>query len=132
VAVVYVVVRAGAQWWRENHVDTWQGPAPTVQSGVRLADCPAVDTIRVDDFPSWVAFEGSVYRYTGAKRPYVGPDTPGYTNTGHENGAMRLVLIDATPDGQARDIVMIWLDGALAGIEYARTPECAAPQAARS
>lgn len=131
VAFGYVAVQVGAQWWRESRVDTWAGPTATVQSGVRLADCPIVDVIRVEGFPSWVTFEGSVYRYTGLRRPYVGPETPGYTTTGYTNGAMELVLIESTPAGRSRDAIMIWLDGALAGIEYARTPECAPPQAAR-
>jgi hypothetical protein len=131
VGFAYLAVRAGAQWWRENHVDSWAGPSATVQSGVRLTDCAIVDIIRVDDFPSWVTFEGSVYRYTGLKRPYIGPETPGYTATEYSNGAMRLVLLENTPAGRSRDEIMIWLDGALAGIVYARTPECSPPQAAR-
>ena len=124
VIVAYVAVRVGTQWLREGRVVTWDGPDATVQSGVRLADCPSVDRIRVEDFPSWVRFEGSIYRYTGDKRPYVGPETPGFTQTPYTSGSMRLVLIENTPDGKARDTIMIWLQDALAGIEYARVPEC--------
>ena len=124
VLVAYVGIRVGTQWLREGRVDTWDGPDATVQSGVRLADCPSVDRIRVEDFPSWVRFEGSIYRYTGDKRPYVGPETPGFVQTPYTNGSMRLVLIENTPDGKARDTILIWLQGALAGIEYARVPEC--------
>jgi hypothetical protein len=126
VAFAYLAVRAGTQWWRESRVDTWSGPTTTVQSGVRLAGCPAVDAIRVEEFPSWVAFGGSVYRYTGLRRPYVGPETPGYTPTGYSNGSMQLVLMDNTPAGLSRDTIMIWLENALAAIEYART-DCPAP-----
>lgn len=128
VVAVYFAVRVGTQWWRENTVDTWAGPDATVQSGVRLADCPVIDSIRVDDFPSWVTYGGSVYRYTGWKRPFIGPQTTGYTLTPYTNGAMHLVTIENTPDGVARDTILIWLQGALAGIEYARTPDCSAPQ----
>jgi hypothetical protein len=124
VIVAYVAVRVGTQWLREGRVVTWDGPDATVQSGVRLADCPIVDRIRVEDFPSWVLFEGSIYRYTGDKRPYLGPETPGFTQTPYTSGAMRLALIENTPDGQARDTILIWLQDALAGIEYARVPEC--------
>jgi len=131
VALAYFAVRAGTQLWRESRVDTWSGPTATVQSGVRLAGCPVVDAIRVEEFPSWVTFEGSVYRYTGNTRPYVGPETPGYTATGCTNGAMQLVLMENTPAGRSRDAIMIWLDNSLAGIEYVRT-DCPAPQAARS
>ncbi len=127
VVFAYLAIRAGNQWWRENHVDTWSGPDATVRSGVRLADCPLVDSIRVDDFPSWIVLDGSVYRYTGWKRPFVGSDTPGYTITGYANGSLHLVLIDNTPDGVARDTILLWLQGALAGIEYARTPDCSPP-----
>jgi hypothetical protein len=129
VALLYVGVRIGTQWWREARVDTWTGGTGTVQSGVRLADCAIVDIIRVDEFPSWISYEGSVFRYTGWKRPFIGPDTPGYRLTGHRNGTMNLVLIDNTADGRSRDTILVWLDGALAGIEYARTPECRPPTA---
>ena len=40
------------------------------------------------------------------------------------SGALRLVLIENTPDGRARDTILIWLQGSLAGIQYVRTPEC--------
>jgi hypothetical protein len=124
VIVAYVAVRVGTQWLREGRVVTWDGPDATVQSGVRLADCPTVDRIRVEDFPSWVLYAGSIYRYTGDKRPYLGPETPGFTQTPYTSGAMRLALIENTPDGKARDTILIWLQDALAGIEYARVPEC--------
>ena len=86
-----------------------------------------IDRIRSDEFPSWVTYGGSVYRYTGSKRPYLGPDTPGFAPTPYANGTMHLVLIDDTPDGKARDTTLVWLEGALAGIEYARTPDCSPP-----
>jgi hypothetical protein len=122
--IAYVGVRVGTQWLREGRVDTWDGPDATVQSGVRLAGCPSVDRLRVEDFPSWVRFEGSIYRYTGDKRPYLGPETPGFAQTPYTSGSMRLALIENTPDGKARDTILIWLQDALAGIEYARVPEC--------
>jgi hypothetical protein len=124
ILVAYVVIRAGTQWLNENRVVTWDGPTATVKSGVRLANCPIVDRIRVDDFPSWVLYEGSIYRYTGDMRPYLGPDTEGFIQTSYTSGAMRLALIESTPDGVARDTILIWLQDARAGIEYARTPDC--------
>ncbi len=127
VGFAYFAIRAGTEWWRESHLETWSGPDAAVQSGVRLADCPIVDVIRVESFPSWIAYGGSVYRYTGWKRPYIGPETPGYAPTPYTNGDARLVLIENTPDGVARDTILVWLDGALAGIEYARTPDCSPP-----
>lgn len=126
VLVLYVVLRLGTEWWREGRVDTWSGPDASVRSGVRLASCPIVDAIRVDDFPSWVVFGGSLYRYTGGKRPFLG-DTPGYTMTGWSSGSLHLVLIDSSEEGRARDTILLWLQGAVAGIEYARTPECSPP-----
>lgn len=124
VVVAYFAIRAATQWLNENRVVTWDGPTTSVQSGVRLASCPVVDRIRVDDFPSWVLYEGSIYRYTGNMRPYLGPDTEGFIQTPYTSGAMRLALIENTPDGAARDTILIWLQDARAGIEYARTPDC--------
>lgn len=123
----YLVIRFATDWWREHDVVTWSGPDATVQSGVRLPDCPLVDRIRVDDFPSWVVFGGSVYRYTGFLRPYVGPETPGYRPSGYTSGTMHLVFIENTPAGLARDTILIWLEGALAGVQYLRTPDCPPP-----
>jgi hypothetical protein len=127
VVVAYLALRVGSQWWRENHVETWSGPDSSVQSGVRLADCPVVDRIRVDEFPSWLSYQGSVYRHTGVKRPYVGPETEGYTMTPYYNGLLHLVLIENTPAGQARDTILVWTETASAGIDYARTPDCSPP-----
>ncbi len=127
VVAAYLLLRVGTQWWRESRVDTWNGPDATVQSGVRLAACPVVDHIRVDDFPSWVLYGGGIYQYTGSRRPYLGPTTAGFTQTPYGNGNMRLVLIDDTPDGKARDTILVWLEGAAAGVEYARTPDCSPP-----
>jgi len=127
VVVAYLVVRVGAQWWRENHVETWSGPDATVQSGVKLADCPVVNTIRVDDFPSWVSYGGDVYRYVGLRRPYVGSTTAGYTQTPYSAGSLHLALIDNTPEGQALNTILLWFEGAAAGVDYARTPDCSPP-----
>jgi Zn ribbon nucleic-acid-binding protein len=127
VVIAYVGLRAGLQWWRENNVETWSGPDAGVQSGVRLADCPVVDRIRVDEFPSWVSYQGSVYRFTGLKRPYVGPQTEGYTMTPYVNGLLHLVLIENTPAGLARDTVLVWTETASAGVDYARAADCSPP-----
>jgi hypothetical protein len=127
VVVVYFAVRVGAQWWRENHVDTWSGPDASVTSGVRLADCPLVDGIRVDEFPSWVVYGGSVYRYTGWKRPYIGKPAEGYTLTPYTNGSAHVVLVNGTAAEPAGDTILVWNEGALAGVEYARTPDCSPP-----
>jgi len=40
---------------------------------------------------------------------------------------MHLVFIENTPDGIARDTILVWLEGALAGVVYRRTPECPPP-----
>jgi hypothetical protein len=123
----YLAIRFATDWWREHNVVTWSGPDATVQSGVRFPDCPLIDRIRVHDFPSWVVFGGSVYRYTGYLRPYVGPDTPGYRPSGYSSGSLHLVFIENTPAGRARDAILIWLEGALAGVQYVRTPDCPPP-----
>lgn len=124
VVLAYAAIRLGTQWWRENHVDTWSGPDAAVQSGVRLSSCPIADSIRVDEFPSWVRWNGVVYRYIGLRTPYVGPETVGYTQTPYANGSMHLVTIENTPDGQARTVVLLWDEGAIAGVQYLKTPEC--------
>ena len=60
----------------------------------------------------------------GDKRPYLGPTTPGFIQTPYTSEAMRLALIENTPDGKRRDTILLWLQDALAGIEHARVPEC--------
>ncbi len=127
VVIAYAAISFGTQWWRENHVETWSGPDAAVTSGVRLAGCPAANDIRVDVYPSWLTYGGSVYVYTGDKRPFVGPDTAGFEGTPYANGTMHLALINNTPDGKTRDTVLVWLEGGIAGVEFARAPDCSAP-----
>ena len=123
--IVWFGARAGLDWIRHGQVTTWIGPDATVQSGQVLADCPIVDTIDNPVFPSWVRWKGSVYRYTGLKRPFVGLDkATGFSESGYRTGDLHLYLIDDTPDGLSRDTILLWFDGGIAGVEYARTPDC--------
>ena len=125
VLVLWFGARAGLDWIRHGQVTTWTGPDATVQSGQVLRGCPIVDTIDNPIFPSWVRWSGSVYVYSGWKRPFLGIDrTPGFSESGYRTGNLHLYLIDNTPDGKSRDTILLWFDGGIAGVEYARTPDC--------
>jgi len=50
--------------------------------------------------------------------------TPGFSESGYRTGDLHLYLIENTPDGKARDNVLLWFEGGIAGVEYARTPDC--------
>lgn len=117
--------RAASDWIRRGQVTTWTGPDATVQSGQVLAGCPAVDSIDNPVYPSWVRWNGRVYAYSGWKRPFLGIDqTQGFSDPGYRSGDLHLYLIDNTPDGQSRDTILLWIDGGIAGVEYARAPDC--------
>ena len=104
--VAAVVVYYGARFaWnavRDARVDTWSGPDATVQSGQRLAGCPAVDALHDDTFPNWVRYGGAVYVLTGRYRPIGGDASPGRTTlaeAGYSNGTMRLLLTETPGSG---------------------------------
>ncbi|MFI5042959.1 MAG: hypothetical protein ACHQNA_14130 [Acidimicrobiales bacterium] len=123
--VLWFGARAGLDWIRRGQVTTWSGPDATVQSGQVLGDCAVVNAIDNPVYPSWVRRNGGVYRYTGSKRPFTGTDfSNSFTDTRYQTGDLHLYLIDDTPDGSTRDTIMLWFGGGIAGVEYARTPEC--------
>lgn len=123
--VLWFGARAGLDWIRRGQVTTWTGPDATVQSGQVLQGCPILDTIDNPVYPSWVRWNGSIYRYSGSKRPFLGIDQAnGFSESGYRSGDLHLYLIDDTPDGKSRDTVLLWFEGGIAGVEYARTPDC--------
>jgi hypothetical protein len=125
VLVLWFGAWAGLDWIRRGQLTTWTGPDATVQSGQVLQGCPIVNTIDNPVFPSWVRWNGSIYRYSGWKRPFMGIDrTAGFSESGYRTGDLHLYLIDNTPDGKSRDTVLLWFEGGIAGVEYARTPDC--------
>lgn len=125
VLVLWFGAWAGLDWIRRGQLTTWTGPDATVQSGQVLQGCPIVDAIDNPVFPSWVRWNGSIYRYSGWKRPFMGIDqTAGFSESGYRTGDLHLYLIENTPDGKARDNVLLWFEGGIAGVEYARTPDC--------
>ncbi len=125
-AVLAIVVKVGGDFIRQEKVDTWSGPDASVTSGQQLAGCAAAGAIAsVESYPTWVRFGGATYLRTDAIRPGVvnGPDG-GYKSTGYQLGNLVLVTIENTPDGKARDIVMVYSNGALAGYVYQRATGC--------
>ena len=129
VAVIVVIAWFGVSvitgWIRDNRVDTWSGPDPTVQSGERLAACSEVELGRDAAFPSWIRYKGAIYRLTSSARPFIGPGvTPGFHDSGYSLGSLHLILIDNTPDGRSLDTILLWIDGGIAGREMTRVPGC--------
>ena len=102
-----------------GRVDTWTGPDSTVQSGLRLAGCP--DVVFDEDvyFPSWVRFEGRVYRWGDSLRP-LAPSSIGdaYLDTGFANGDLRLYRVANSPAGLAGEQVLLRQGEAPAGAIY--------------
>ena len=84
-----------------SRVDTWSGPDGSVTSGQRLEDCPLVGTVRDDIFPSWIRFDGKVYRLTDTIRPMGFEPDPDFPATGYTLGSMALFRVVNTPEGQS-------------------------------
>lgn len=124
-AAGYVTLVAALGYLRESRVDTWAGPDTAVQSGQQLAGCDKLANVIADsNFPSWIRYGGSVYRKMAAVVP-VGLDArPGmtrFTETGYQLDRLRLVLMDDTPAGVARDQILVLQERGVAGQPYERT-----------
>ena len=122
---IYAIALGVQTWIREGSVDTWSGPDAAVTSGLNLAGCTDASKLRDPSFPSWIRTADGVYLLTDRKRPFMGiGETRGFSDSGYRNGAFRLLWIDDTPAGRARDDVFVWQEPAIAGIVYAREPTC--------
>jgi hypothetical protein len=121
--LLYVAVTAGLGLWRDSRVEVWSGPDASVTSGQRLADCPLI-SVRNDIFPSWIRFDGMIYRLTETIRPMGFEPDADFPATGYTLGSMTLYRIANTPDGQSGKIMVVKLDTSAVGQIYRATPDC--------
>lgn len=124
VVIAYGAVVIGYNAWRDGRIDTWAGQDASVASGQRLADCPQVNSLHDDIFPTWIRFEGSVYGITDAIRPFGFTPTDSYPDTGYKLGSLRLHRIANTPDGLAGQIVLVKIDSSPVGQVFEVLPDC--------
>src|SRR5438093_4675845 len=124
VLIAYGAVVLGYNTWRDGHVDTWTGPDASVTSGQRLADCPQVNGIHDDTFPTWVRYQGSVYGLTDSIRPFGFGPTVDYPDTGYRLGSLRLHRIANTPDGVAGRAILMKIDTSAVGQVLDQLPDC--------
>jgi len=122
--LLYLAVTAGLGIWRDQRVDVWTGSDATVSSGQRLADCPLVGSVRDDIFPSWIRFDGMIYRLTDLIRPMGFEPNPDFPPTGYALGSMTLYRETSTPDGQTGKIVLVRLETSAVGRVFRATPDC--------
>ena len=122
--LLYLAVTAALGLWREGRVDAWSGPDASVTSGQRLADCPLVGSVRDDVFPSWIRFDGKVYRLTDTIRPMGFAADPDFPATGYSLGSMALFRALNTPEGQSGTIVLVKLETSAVGRVFRATPDC--------
>lgn len=122
--LLYVAVTAALGLWRDSRVDVWSGPDASVSSGQRLADCPLVGTVRDGIFPSWLRFDGMVYRLTDTIRPMGFEPDADFPPTGYTLGTMTLYRMVNTPEGQSGTIVLVKLDTSAVGRVFRATPDC--------
>ena len=118
-AIVWLGAIVVTDYVRQGVVDTWTGPDATVQSGLRLDGCPSI-TFREDVyFPSWVRFEGRVFRWADLLAP-IGPDSIGdaFLQTGFRNGDLELFRVANDPEGRAGNKVMLRQRESPAGAIY--------------
>jgi hypothetical protein len=126
IAVVVAIVWMGAiqvfDYLRQDRVDTWTGPDATVQSGLRLPGCPSIPFEEDVYFPSWVRFEGKVYRWNDQLFP-IGSGSIGksFLETGYRNGDLELFRIANNPDGRAGKQILLRQGESPAGAVYVLT-----------
>jgi hypothetical protein len=124
VVLVLVSVKLGGDWLRERTVSTWSGPDASVTSGQRLDACPAANALAsVETYPNWLRYGGRTYLRTDTVRPGL-LDGVSYVDSGYRLDGVLLVLLNNTPDGRARQEVMLWSDGAMAGYVYRVAKGC--------
>ena len=110
---------------RDGRLDTWVGPDTTVQSGYVLAGCALPSFSEDSYFPTWIRFDGHVYRWADLSAP-IGPDSipTSYEPTGHTLGTLALHRILSSQSGLAGERIMIRNGEAEAGAVYLLVPEC--------
>ena len=122
--LLYLAVTAALGIWRDGRIDTWVGADASVTSGQRLADCPLVGSVRDDLFPSWIRFEGGIFRLTDTNRPMGFAPDAAFPPTGYSLGTMGLFRALNTPEGAEGGIVLVRLDTSAVGRVYRLTPDC--------
>ncbi len=119
-----VGAKLGGDWVRERSVATWTGPTATVTSGQRLDSCPQVSAIaQVETYPNWLRYGSRLYLRTDTVRPGL-IDGVSYVDSGYRLDHLLLVLLENTAAGRARQEVMVWSDGAMAGYAYHEATGC--------
>lgn len=124
VAAVYAVATFTAAQLREARVDAWAGP-DAVQSGQRLASCPAVFAYGDPVFPNWIRFEGSIFVPAAAQLP-IGRSNIGvyYHDSGNTLGLLRIYRVTISGLGEPGSRILVHSEGAPAGELYRRVEGC--------
>jgi hypothetical protein len=114
VAVLWLAGIAVTDLIRQRVVDTWEGPDATVQSGLALAGCPDITFDENVYLPSWVRFDGQVYRWADLNVP-IGTQSIGdtYLPTGYRHDDLELFRV-----AEREDQVMIRQGDAIVGAIY--------------
>jgi hypothetical protein len=122
--LLYLALTAALGLWRDARVDVWSGPDASVTSGQRLEGCAQVGSVRDGIFPSWIRFEGTVYRLTQTNRPMGFEPDAAFPQTGYTLGSLELYRIANTPDGLDGTIVAVKIDSNAVGRVFRATPDC--------
>jgi hypothetical protein len=119
IVIVYLVLSVATGWLRAGDVATWSGPDATVQSGQRLASCPAIVERPDVYFPSWIRFDGHVYSWSPASWPIAGPAADvAYAPTGYTHDGLEILRVRSTPEGRSGEIILVRHGDAPAGALY--------------
>jgi len=124
VALGYFVFSFGYNAWRDRQVDTWTGPDASVTSGQRLNDCPLVNELHDSEFPTWVRFNGSIYRLSDSIRPVGNTADADYPSTGYVLGPLSILRVANTPAGRAGEMIVLKLATSAVGRAFLITPDC--------
>jgi len=119
IAAVWLAAITVTDWLRVGRVDTWAGPDTSVQSGLRLDGCPDVSFREDVYFPSWIRFEGQVFRWADRRLP-IGQHSVGdsYLATGYTHADLELYRVANTIEGRAGHEILVRQGGSPAGAIY--------------
>jgi hypothetical protein len=125
VAVLWIGAIVVTDRLKADHVDTWDGPDATVQSGLRLEGCDLPGFLEDSVFPAWIRYQGHVYRWADLSAPISSGSVPRlYTPTGYRHGDKVMYRITASDPAVTQERIVVRNGDSDAAAVYLLVPAC--------
>jgi hypothetical protein len=125
VAALWIVAIVVTDRLKADHVDTWDGPDATVQSGLRLEGCDLPGFLEDSVFPAWIRYQGHIYRWADLSAPISSGTIPRlYTPSGYSLGDKVLYLITAADPALTPERIIVRNGESDAAAVFLLVPAC--------